>query len=107
MSDIALVGIGCRFDGGTGSPESAEPILATDPPAGFAAGLPAANGNSTAESAPAPGAARTGRTDTVTPAHGNGSGGSPAPARVPANGAGDARPEVSAGDVRVADEARP
>ncbi|MCX0273531.1 hypothetical protein NLM24_23140 [Nocardia zapadnayensis] len=107
MSDIAIVEIRCRFGGGTDSPELAELILATDPAAGSAAALRAANGNSAAESATAPGGGENGTSEHGHTAYGTGSGGIPAPAGVPANGAGDARPEGSAGYVLVAEEARP
>ncbi|MGW6337033.1 hypothetical protein [Nocardia rhamnosiphila] len=107
MSDMAIVEIGCRFGGGTDSPQSAELIPATDPAAGFAAAPRAANGNSAAETATAPGDGENGSTGHGHTAYGTGSGGIPAPARVPANGAGDARPEGSTGHVLVAEEARP
>lgn len=106
MSDIALVEIGCRFGGDTDSPESAEPILATDPAAGSATALGAANGNSSAESATAPGGGENGTSGHGHTAYGTGSGGIAAPARAPANGAGAARPEGSAGDVLIAEKAR-
>ncbi|MEV3962545.1 SDR family NAD(P)-dependent oxidoreductase [Nocardia sp. NPDC050193] len=103
--ELMSLQMGRSFSLEQAGPKVAELILATDPAAGFAAALPAADGNSngTAGVATAPGSGENGTNGDGPTAPGNGSGGGP----VPANGAVDARPAVSAGDVLVADEARP
>ncbi|MEV0366079.1 type I polyketide synthase [Nocardia fusca] len=105
--ELMSLQMGRSFSLEQAGPKVAELILATDPAAGFTAAPPAANGNGAAESATAPADGEKGTNGHGHTARGNGSGGSPVPAPVRANGAGAARPDVSAGDILVADEARP